>query len=149
MSVFKQQAADGLADTKRLPNALRPPILPEAEPAPAPAPAPAPVAIREKRALEELERRVRGMDKAQFSHHKAMLRRMMFTIVAETRGIQHWTAREDAVLDANVAWLIELYWSEGASHDIVGETTLQGHADRTTPEDARAADALGKLVPKP
>jgi len=89
------------------------------------------------------------MDKAQFSHHKAMLRRMMFTIVAETRGIQHWTAREDAVLDANVAWLIELYWSEGASHDIVGETTLQGHADRTTPEDARAADALGKLVPKP
>lgn len=108
-----------------------------------------PVAIRDKRAIEELERKVKQTDKAQFANHKACLRRMMFTIVAETRGIQHWSPKEDAILDATTAWLIDLYFQEGASHDIVGETTRSVQANATTAEDARAAEGVGPLTPKP
>jgi hypothetical protein len=124
--------------------------MPRAEPLPEPEPpAAAPVAIRDKRVLEEMERKVKQDNKAQFAEHKAYLRRAMFTIVSQVRGIQHWSPREDAILDANVAWLIELYYQEGASHDIVSESTRSVQANRTMDEDARAAEGLAPMAPKP
>jgi hypothetical protein len=140
----KPKAADPIPMRPRVPS--REEHHPEPE---MPQTAPPTLAIQDKRALEEMVRKVRQADKALFSHHKACLRRQLFTIVAEVRGIHHWSPREDAILDATTAWLIDLYFQEGASHDIVGESTATVQANATTIEDAEAAAAIGQLTPKP
>jgi hypothetical protein len=154
MSMFKNNPPGNNGNgnkPKADPIPMRPRVPPREEhPEPEmPQQAPPTLAIQDKRALEEMVRKVRQADKALFSHHKACLRRTLFTIVAETRGIHHWSAREDAILDATTEWLIDLYFQEGASHDIVGKSTAAVQANATTLEDAQAADALGPLSPKP